>query len=508
MNPDSRAPSSRPFGSRLGRPPMTRSRRNTFSASHSPLDPFRSHNLNVLSQQDEGNNGNRTPHIEGLPDCRCIACHLKTQVFPRRQDGRIVLPAPWLLTPQQVSSSGLSPPKISTPQPRGFSEGQTHVPNVREPRTSVLDTTSGCDEQGYTRRSGHVASDINTDRGEGSSLIVQQLSGPGVAPLEPLVKTSLIPDEIHQGVQPSSSSSRVIRPDRRLHRSDRAKSLRIFRPYEKPTELNSNPSPPEHWLGPGHPDSPIMLLPPYPSRQEFLARRDDFRSDPYENIQSEQFPQLLEPAGQFGYNSGDISGTSSSNPNIPPQSQIANRHHSGIGASSFVPQSRPPWDDHQIGDRDQTISSEHRLVHSLHSGHPAPQRTHNLQISEEPQVYRFSSHSHNPQPSASEPVTLTDPTHFNSASRPHSPTLSFSQAGPAGTSFSWQAGGDELGPVRFQEPVVPEDLSGSPDRQREQLAIKWDSERKRRQGYFAQSAEGEEKSNFRHYNKSKIDFDN
>ena len=33
-------------------------------------------------------------HREG---CLCVACHLSGTVFPRRQDGRIVLPVPWLI---------------------------------------------------------------------------------------------------------------------------------------------------------------------------------------------------------------------------------------------------------------------------------------------------------------------------------------------------------------------------------------------------------------------------
>ena len=62
---------------------------------------------------------------------------------------------------------------------------------------------------------------------------------------------------------------------------------------------------------------------------------------------------------------------------------------------------------------------------------------------------------------------------------------------------------------RFQEPVVPESShSASPTRPGESsiVHVKWDSERKRRQGYFAQE-EGAEKSPFRHYNKANCDFE-
>lgn len=61
---------------------------------------------------------------------------------------------------------------------------------------------------------------------------------------------------------------------------------------------------------------------------------------------------------------------------------------------------------------------------------------------------------------------------------------------------------------RFQEPVVPEADTTSPVHTRDLsiVQVKWDSERKRRQGYFAQE-EGAEKSLFRHYNKANCDFE-
>jgi len=57
--------------------------------------------------------------------------------------------------------------------------------------------------------------------------------------------------------------------------------------------------------------------------------------------------------------------------------------------------------------------------------------------------------------------------------------------------------------LRFQNPVTPDTHVSNLDRSRSIIQVKWDSERKRRQGYFAQD-EGEEKSPFRHYN---CDFD-
>lgn len=42
--------------------------------------------------------GDDMPHILGSTDCLCSACHLSRHVFPRRQDGKIELPNPLLVT--------------------------------------------------------------------------------------------------------------------------------------------------------------------------------------------------------------------------------------------------------------------------------------------------------------------------------------------------------------------------------------------------------------------------
>jgi len=79
-------------------------------------------------------------------------------------------------------------------------------------------------------------------------------------------------------------------------------------------------------------------------------------------------------------------------------------------------------------------------------------------------------------------------------------------AAPSSSSFTWRPGDDdEENVIRFQEPVVHDPTIVS-DQQDGQVEIKWDTERKRRQGYFSQAEEGSEKSNFRLYNQSKIDF--
>ena len=77
---------------------------------------------------------------------------------------------------------------------------------------------------------------------------------------------------------------------------------------------------------------------------------------------------------------------------------------------------------------------------------------------------------------------------------------------PSSSSFTWRLGDDEEeNVIRFQEPVVHDPTIVS-DQQDGQVEIKWDTERKRRRVYFSQAEEGSEKSNFRLYNQSEIDF--
>ena len=58
-------------------------------------------------------------------------------------------------------------------------------------------------------------------------------------------------------------------------------------------------------------------------------------------------------------------------------------------------------------------------------------------------------------------------------------------------------------PLRFQSPVTPqnhaESAAGRPRAASVAPLVKWDSDRKRRQGYFSAMDDGDEKSPFRHY---------
>jgi len=82
------------------------------------------------------------------------------------------------------------------------------------------------------------------------------------------------------------------------------------------------------------------------------------------------------------------------------------------------------------------------------------------------------------------------------------------QSSPSSSHQLQSEGSSRQTQFQFQDPVVPEDHITSPIRPRELsiVHVKWDSERKRRQGYFSQE-EGAEKSPFRHYNKANCDLD-
>jgi hypothetical protein len=143
MNADSRvptratsnAPSRRPRGSsvrtRGSHTPSSSARHQRHSSLQTPQEHYQ--------QQPHGFNNH--PHLEGLPNCLCAACHIKGEFFPRREDGRIVLPPPWLLPsrPERLYSGPVAG-RVSLAQTSGGA--QVHVPSAQQPGV-----------QGYQRES-------------------------------------------------------------------------------------------------------------------------------------------------------------------------------------------------------------------------------------------------------------------------------------------------------------------------------------------------------------------
>jgi len=124
-----------------------------------------------------------------------------------------------------------------------------------------------------------------------------------------------------------------------------------------------------------------------------------------------------------------------------------------------------------------------------------------------PKIIKFSSRSENPQPDKNPASTTTSAERSVNSSPTQDPTPPSSSSYLLPPQFEEGSSGPQT-QFRFQEPVVPEDHVTSSIRPRELsiVQVKWDSERKRRQGYFAQE-EGAEKSPFRHYNKANCDFE-
>ncbi|KDR76511.1 hypothetical protein GALMADRAFT_449002 [Galerina marginata CBS 339.88] len=153
------------------------------------------------------------PHIAGPAECLCPACHLKTNFFPRRQDGRIVLPPP---------------------NPTRLAEGQPHVVGSS---VSMSMSSHGAREA----REAEVPM-RRLDIGEGTSAGSGQLSGPGVpagAPedwthLPPLLRDFELPYLMGRG------TPRM--PPAEIHpsRPDRPKPSRK-KPYD------AKPQRPEPW---------------------------------------------------------------------------------------------------------------------------------------------------------------------------------------------------------------------------------------------------------------------
>ncbi|KDR76510.1 hypothetical protein GALMADRAFT_246899 [Galerina marginata CBS 339.88] len=130
-------------------------------------------------------------------------------------------------------------------------------------------------------------------------------------------------------------------------------------------------------------------------------------------------------------------------------------------------------------------------AHGVLSSRDSPREVNITNPEDHPHVIRFNSR-HNPQPDAwVSPINVED-------------AAGDDQSASHEGSSQQQT---HTGVLRFQNPVVPESHAPVPVSSREPsvVHVKWDSERKRRQGYFAQE-EGAEKSPFRHYNKTGCDF--
>jgi len=192
MNADPRSPFGAPGSSpalasrRTRASTQTRSRENSTTLVSTTFPRQRRSSLQVQVQPHESHS-----HRADSPSCLCAACHLRPAVFPRRQDGRIVLPVFW------NSPSGSGREVSRAPQLPG--EMEDHVPNVAETTRSdackpfLLSYLVGVEIwtdalHNWGRSLGgssiwNVRAERHTDRGEGSSRGVPRLSGSFPIPL-------------------------------------------------------------------------------------------------------------------------------------------------------------------------------------------------------------------------------------------------------------------------------------------------------------------------------------
>ncbi|KAF8156632.1 hypothetical protein B0H34DRAFT_469150 [Crassisporium funariophilum] len=187
-----------------------------------------------------------------------------------------------------------------------------------------------------------------------------------------------------------------------------------------------------------------------------------------------------------------------------------------------IDQGNVPW----TSSVDELGASSSNISHSERGHSETPQQqsrsgTPNdfLNPQGQPKLYRFSSRSQNPQPAVARSGGSSHfiPEDVKDTEQSSIPKQLYATPQddifPTGEPSQLEGGSsqpqDSMSRFRFQEPVMPQSHVVSPtNRQREFsiVHVKWDSDRKRRQGYFSQE-DGAEKSPFRHYNKGKCDFE-
>jgi hypothetical protein len=118
--------------------PAPSSRRRAASAAAWPTDSDARHDSRADAEREH------TPHLPGAAVCLCAACHLKLSRFPRRQDGRIMLPDP-LAARSEVAAVGRS----FHPQARVRTRSNAHVDGGRaQEDRRVLETRDRWDNRG------------------------------------------------------------------------------------------------------------------------------------------------------------------------------------------------------------------------------------------------------------------------------------------------------------------------------------------------------------------------
>ncbi|KIM36667.1 hypothetical protein M413DRAFT_449015 [Hebeloma cylindrosporum] len=428
-----------------------------------------------------------TSHITG-PGCLCSSCHLKPRLFPRDHHGRILLP------------------KISDPsKPDSTTRFLTSMgpPRSRAPSAAAAIATapSVLSRAMYEERGGSRPRPTQLDRGEGTSTGLSRLSGPGVPAgmrddwtrLPPLLRDFEVPDPIFtQHATPRISHSQR---NRSLTVAGRARPSKDSKPYDfksnrpalrpqavERSELdlgtrssNQMPSP--------SPGSASQVYASHQSAPSSSSRtRRQSWPDPYEDLGADKFSQFMGPSNQPGR---ELNLSGSSTLSQPHSFGSSDTQATSSIASHPTFSTTPPNLSHP------SFSQQEESMPLTQTQQPYQFQSSANNFEQSPQVITFNSRSENPKPNVWNQSDGSSQ-HIVGDDIPHD--------GPSTQQIQHR--------VRFQNPVTPDTKIPSPEHPRSLTGfqVKWDSERKRRQGYFAQE-EGEEKSPFRHYNKTGCDFD-
>ncbi|KAF8191156.1 hypothetical protein BJ912DRAFT_1058406 [Pholiota molesta] len=574
--------------------PAPSSRRRAASAAAWPTDSDARHDSRADAEREH------TPHLPGAAVCLCAACHLKLSRFPRRQDGRIMLPDP-LAARSEVAAVGRS----FHPQARVRTRSNAHVDGGRaQEDRRVLETRDRWD-----------------NRGEGPST-----AGGNYGLSRPGIPVNVLDGRPHQldVLQEFGASSRGDQlphapaatlgatRNRQGSITDRTRPRRVSKPYDSKPNMGldfqgSSTVSQQYDAAPRHPGKV------YPGKSRSLLmglHQQQHLSTAYEDVTSHQSAASLGEAlcialtGVLGYSAArEVTARLEARPIQPPWGESVFSEHANpslLGlqetntatSSSFShgrprsesyhnmvsnPKSKAPRSSANLGSSRPSSSHTSQYNHpSLAPPQPYQQTPTNLYFTDAaggdpppPKVIRFKSHPRNPQPEVwthnnnnhntqaandtKNPGTPPDMGHYEGPGESSSSSSSIGTyrngvlptglTGPAGEGRSSQAGPSSVSqqrqhypppppqqqeyqyqahhlsqapapPLQFQSPVTPqihvantERAAVGKPRALSVVHVKWDSERKRRQGYFAAQDDGEEKSPFRHYNKTGCDYD-
>lgn len=380
-----------------------------------------------------------TPHpYLDSSTCRCSSCHLKSAIFPRRTDGKIVLPRPRRPPKQDGSGRNLKNRKRHRPLDLDHDDGDGDARGKGKNRAVI-----GDDSLGHMHPHGFF--------GGGYHL--------------PFHSTERMPP---------STDMRL--PDIKLSSTSPQTTLPHFSELRSGSDVRIPPANPDQW--PRFPKIPAPSKHADRSKSHFevLDFRNTSKDETSKSPPIDSWISWLPGSDEAG-------GPSKTRGRRSRSTSVSSRKAEGSQAAWNAPKKARPSSEKDSSRSRKSSSAE------------PPPGSGELQH----QFIRFGVHTENPQPSIP-PQTNYEETNGDNPSNHAVP-----DAGAQGSVLQTRM---RLNPIRFREPLTAASRS---DRRvyRGGVAIvqvKWDSDRKRRQGYFAPDSNGAEKSPFRHYSKEDCCF--